>query len=264
MAAGTWTGSMGYGSVRANATHRAASRLPVLRPAVLTSRGTRQPCRALGNLPEVTNDDIEKLPWAAPGYRNAYVSAQPPEVQTAIIAGVTLLGTVLTYLNYTTVGPWVCENVPFFDRYMATAPFIQGPLFALAGVAHFLVPESFTCFYPVRGAWGFWYLPGTPSFHVYWTGVAEVLGGVGITLGATNLPFVPNWLLPASGFGLFLLVAAVTPSNMYMWTHNSPGPTPEETLAKTGGVIPLQGHLFRAFLQVVLLSTFLAVAFPPN
>lgn len=116
----------------------------------------------------------------------------------------------------------------------------------------------------VQGAWGFWYLPGTPSFHVYWTGVAEVLGGVGITLGATNLPFVPDWLLPASGFGLFLLVAAVTPSNMYMWTHNSPGPTSEETLAKTGGVIPLQGHLFRAFLQVVLLSTFLAVAFPPN
>ena len=116
----------------------------------------------------------------------------------------------------------------------------------------------------VQGAWGFWYLPGTPSFHVYWTGVAEVLGGVGVTLGATHLPFVPDWLLPASGFGLFLLTAVVTPANLYMWTHNSPGPTPEETLQKTGGVIPLQGHLFRALLQVVLLSTFLGLAFPPN
>ena len=65
-------------------------------------------------------------------------------------SGVSLLGAALTYLSYTTVGPWVCTNVPLFDRYMATAPFIQGPLFAIAGVAHFAVPESFTCFYPIK------------------------------------------------------------------------------------------------------------------
>jgi uncharacterized membrane protein len=116
----------------------------------------------------------------------------------------------------------------------------------------------------VQGAWGFWYLPGTPSFHVYWTGVAEVLGGVGMAVGAAHLSFLPDWLLPASAFGLFLLTAAVTPSNMYMWSHNSPGPTPEETLEKSGGVISLQFHLIRASLQVVLLSTFLGLAFPPN
>jgi uncharacterized membrane protein len=119
-------------------------------------------------------------------------------------------------------------------------------------------------FCSVQGAWGFWYLPGTPSFHVYWTGVAEVLGGVGITLGAAQLPFLPDWLLPASAFGLFLLTAVVTPANMYMWTHNSPGPTPEETLEKTGGVLPVQFHLGRALMQVVLLSTFLGLAVPPN
>ena len=48
------------------------------------------PCRALDtltNLPTVTDDDIRELPWAQPGYRGAYVSAQPPAVQSAIIAG---------------------------------------------------------------------------------------------------------------------------------------------------------------------------------
>lgn len=65
-------------------------------------------------------------------------------------AGVSVLGAALTYLSYTTVGPWICTNVPFFDKYMATAPFIQGPLFAAAGVAHFVTPESFTCFYPSK------------------------------------------------------------------------------------------------------------------
>lgn len=85
-----------------------------------------------------------------------------------------------------------------------------------------------------------------------------------MAVGAAHFPGLPDWLLPASAFGLFLLTAVVTPANMYMWTHNSPGPTPEETLQKTGGVIPLQGNVFRAFLQVVLLATFWGLAFPPN
>jgi uncharacterized membrane protein len=110
----------------------------------------------------------------------------------------------------------------------------------------------------VQGAWGFWYLPGSPSFHVNWTGVAEIAGGVGCTLGALDLPFLPNWLLPASAFGLFLLTVVVSPSNMYMWTHNA-SPLTEEEQEKAGEVT-WQFHVFRASLQVVLLATYLGLA----
>jgi uncharacterized membrane protein len=114
----------------------------------------------------------------------------------------------------------------------------------------------------MQGTWGFWYLPGTPSFHIYWTGVAEILGGVGVILGGLGIPGLPDWLLPASAWGLFLLVVCVSPSNMYMWTHNSPGPLDVEQLDKAydGGAIPLLFHVGRGALQVVLLSTFLGLA----
>jgi hypothetical protein len=71
----------------------------------------------------------------------------------------------------------------------------------------------------VQGAWSFWYLPGSPSFHVKWTGVAETVGGMGCILAGLELPFLPEWLLPASAFGLFLLTVAVTPANVCLWTH---------------------------------------------
>jgi hypothetical protein len=63
-------------------------------------------------------------------------------------SGISVLGAILTYFTYTTWGPWVTANVPTFDRYMSLAPFIQGPLIAAAGVAHFTNHEDFTNFYP--------------------------------------------------------------------------------------------------------------------
>jgi uncharacterized membrane protein len=110
----------------------------------------------------------------------------------------------------------------------------------------------------VQGAWGFWYLPGSPSFHVNWTGVAEIAGGVGCTLGALDLSVLPEWLLPASAFGLFLLTVVVSPSNMYMWTHNASPLTEEEQ--DQAGEVTWQFHVFRASLQVVLLATYLGLA----
>lgn len=54
-------------------------------------------------------------------------------------------------------------------------------------------------------------------------GVAEILGGLGLTLGALPFDAVPSWLSPASALGLFLLTIVVTPANVYMYTHNAPG-----------------------------------------
>jgi uncharacterized membrane protein len=82
-----------------------------------------------------------------------------------------------------------------------------------------------------------------------------------MVLGALDLDFIPNWLLPSSAFGLFTLVAVVSPSNMYMFTHNALGPVSEADLAKYGGRLPLPFHIFRGALQVVLLATFLGLAF---
>ncbi len=80
----------------------------------------------------------------------------------------------------------------------------------------------------MQGAWGLWHLPGSDSFHVNWTGVAEAAGGVGLL--ASTLPPVADalpWLRSTAALGLFLLSVAVTPSNIFMATHNAPGPGPK-------------------------------------
>lgn len=87
--------------------------------------------------------------------------------------------------------------------------------------------------------------------------MAEILGGLGLTLGSLGLPGIPAWLAPASAYGLFALTIAVTPANIYMYTHNAPGPIPEDMV---NDVIPWQGHLARGAMQVLLLSTLWGIA----
>ena len=119
--------------------------------------------------------------------------------------------------------------------------------------------------YPHQGAWGVWRLPGTPRFHVAWTGVAEVAGGFGLLSGAylAWLPAVPEWLESASALGLIALTVAVTPANTYMFTHNAPGPLPEDA-DESMQVLPWYGHCARGALQVFLLATTWGVAHPPH
>lgn len=89
------------------------------------------------------------------------------------------------------------------------------------------------------------------------TGVAEILGGAGVVLGA--LPPVRDaapWLQPAAASGLFALTLAVTPANIKMFTHNAPGPGPE------GQVTPPAGHAVRGLLQIFLLTVLWGMANP--
>lgn len=92
-----------------------------------------------------------------------------------------------------------------------------------------------------------------------------MLGGLGMLLGALNPPFAPHWLLPVSSFGLFLLVAVASPANIYMWTHNAPGPlidlTEEELETLPGKVLPQHYYVIRGAQQVFLLATCLGLAF---
>jgi hypothetical protein len=63
-------------------------------------------------------------------------------------ASVSALGALLTYLTYTSWGPWVCAHVPLMDTYMQRAPFIIPPIFVVAGGAHFITHREFCSFYP--------------------------------------------------------------------------------------------------------------------
>lgn len=154
----------------------------------------------------------------------AAVQQLPEAQQAAVFASVFAALGACTWASCALVAPALESAFPFlFGLSRATWPLLAAP-FLLAGVAHFTSEEDFCLMMPKRGAWGLWYLPGSPRFHVAWTGVAEMAGGAGVVLGA--LPPVAAaapWLQPAAALGLFALTIVVTPANLYMFTHNAPG-----------------------------------------
>lgn len=198
----------------------------------------------------------QQNPWAQPGYKGAVVSQLPEAQQAAAFAAIAAGIAAGTFLCAGVVGPAVSAHLPSFLQVTAKSWFPLGPIFAAAGVAHFTEEQGFKDMYPHQGAWGFWRLPGSDTFHVQWTGVVEILGGAGLCLGALPFDFVPSWLSPASALGLFFLTIAVTPANIYMYTHNAPGPVPPSVTPE----IPPQGHAARGVMQMVLLSALWGIA----
>lgn len=133
---------------------------------------------------------------------------------------------------------------------------LLGTLFILAGSSHFALPAAYEAIYPPPGTWGIWYLPGSASFHVAWTGVAEILGGGGLLLGGLGDLFGDPLsggrarpLRQLSASALFVLMVAVFPANIYQYTHGAVmvGAGPDGPLA-------LEYHYVRLVVQIVLLS----------
>ncbi len=136
---------------------------------------------------------------------------------------------------------------------------LLGAIYAAAGATHFTLQEEYENIYPSKGAWGFWYLPGSPEFHVKWTGLAEILGGVGLLIGGAYDAFAPVWatcpnIITDAGIGsdaaagLFLLTIAITPANIFMYSHGAklPRDLPDD--------LPVAGHFIRGVFQVILLG----------
>lgn len=135
-----------------------------------------------------------------------------------------------------------------------------GLLYMAIGAAHFLQKEMFFPIVPPRGTWGGWWdipSPGKGSifeklsyaeFHTFWTGAMEIAGG--FLLVASSIGLFPNAVQRFDAFLLFVLTVALTPANIYMYTHD----------VQMGGDAPPMkhpdSHYVRAALQVVLLADF--------
>ncbi|CAM9491870.1 unnamed protein product [Discosporangium mesarthrocarpum] len=175
------------------------------------------------------------------------VSAFPKPMQAAVCGGVFLgigAGTIAVLSGLAALPTGWNAGLEF------SSPLSLGVIFMAAGISHFTLHEDFCRIYPGKGAWGFWYLPGSASFHVNWTGVAELLGGLGLALGGLGLG--PQGLMPAAALSLFALVIAVTPANVYMFTHGAQLPA--------GLEVPVLGHAIRGAFQCLLLGVLWSLA----
>ena len=184
------------------------------------------------------------------------VNTLPQAAQAKVFAGVfaaMFLGTQVL----SSVFAGLTFEYEWFQTWRYTWPLL-GAVYVAAGIAHFPLEDEFANIYPPKGTWGLWYLPGNAEFHVRWTGVAEVLGGLGLLVGGAMDAFFPSYytsptLLSSAGLAsdsaaaLFLLTIAVTPSNVYMYTHGA-------RLPMDGPDVPIVGHAIRGAMQVVLLA----------
>eukprot|EP00534_Pseudo-nitzschia_fraudulenta_P002151 CAMPEP_0201130960 /NCGR_PEP_ID=MMETSP0850-20130426/41383_1 /ASSEMBLY_ACC=CAM_ASM_000622 /TAXON_ID=183588 /ORGANISM="Pseudo-nitzschia fraudulenta, Strain WWA7" /LENGTH=253 /DNA_ID=CAMNT_0047400875 /DNA_START=189 /DNA_END=947 /DNA_ORIENTATION=- len=117
--------------------------------------------------------------------------------------------------------------------FRSTWPISFGLIFSLAGITHFTLAEEYENIVPTKGSWGVWNIPGSKAFHVAWTGVAELAGGLGLLAGGISsslAPFTSAGLGSDSAAALFLLTLAVTPANIFMYTHGAKLPMDSEPL----------------------------------
>ncbi|KAG7342414.1 hypothetical protein IV203_007507 [Nitzschia inconspicua] len=179
--------------------------------------------------------------------------------QSAIFVGILLALGVCTSA-FSAVLTSLTTNFEWFQSFRYSWPLTLGLVFVAAGITHFTVSAEYKNIYPYRGAWGgLWKLPGSPDFHVAWTGVAELLGGLGLLVGG-----LIDWLEPVyvsspnivttaglesdCAAALYLLTWAVTPANIFMFTHGAKLPMEVER------DIPVSFHAVRFVMQVVLLG----------
>ena len=108
--------------------------------------------------------------------------------------------------------------------------YVMGPLYVVAGVMHFVVPELYVQIIPPA-------FPA-PLALVYLSGVAEIAVGIGLLLSRTRR---------YAAWATIALLVAIFPANVYMATHGvvidgSPGGGDPSALVRWGR-LPMQGVL---------------------
>jgi uncharacterized membrane protein len=184
------------------------------------------------------------------------LSAQDSNIQkggvlaigTGVLAGTYLIVQVLDGLDGLSGG--------FLETFLDfTVPLPLGLLYAALGVTHFFYKDGYAAIVPPPGTWGgLWQVPAPGAeklglryedYHVYWTGIAELGGGLLLALAGLN-DVVP---IQIPAVLLFLLTLAITPANMYMFTHDT-------QLSFAPPFAYPEGHIFRGVMQCILLSLF--------
>jgi len=178
----------------------------------------------------------------------------------ALIVGVVFLalgvGTIAFSSGLSALTTTLNTNFPNgYPVFRSTWPISFGLIYSLAGITHFALSDEYENIYPPKGTWGIWYLPGSKEFHVAWTGVVELLSGLGLLVGGvSHIAGITNTALDGLSLEsncatlLFLLTVLITPANIYMYTHGAllPMNTPEP--------LPVTFHGIRLVMQIVLLG----------
>eukprot|EP00591_Stephanopyxis_turris_P010164 CAMPEP_0195514420 /NCGR_PEP_ID=MMETSP0794_2-20130614/5814_1 /TAXON_ID=515487 /ORGANISM="Stephanopyxis turris, Strain CCMP 815" /LENGTH=200 /DNA_ID=CAMNT_0040642663 /DNA_START=272 /DNA_END=874 /DNA_ORIENTATION=- len=185
--------------------------------------------------------------------------------QASVFIGIYVMLTVATIPTIKSID--ALSNTMGLERWRNTfvdtsLPLLLGLFYVCAGIGHFALADSFKDIYPPIGTWGIWYLPGSATFHVAWTGAVEALGGGGLLYGAIrNLlgmeedydhTAISKLVLPLSALALFALTIVVTPANIYMYTHGA-------TMGDMGP-LHLSFHYVRFAVQVLILGLLFAIA----
>lgn len=237
-------------------------------PHSLLSRDNSRSHSQLFSSPIETNDQAKD--------RATLVSAQDDQTQQLTFLGIfsgVFIGS-FAFLNlYNTLEVILPSTI--FNPFYTILPCVLSSAFISAGIAHFALEDTFTSFVPPKGSWGgLWQVPspGAESlgltyeqYHSFWSGIAEVLVGCWLFAATLRPDLLPTF--GAAGVGddgsdaliigastipaalMYLLTAAVTPANIYMYTHNPVVP-------RIPALPYPWGHAGRGLLQCALLAVF--------
>jgi uncharacterized membrane protein len=118
----------------------------------------------------------------------------------------------------------------FLHRLKRPLLYVMGPLYVVAGLLHFVVPELYVQIVPPA-------FPA-PLLLVYLSGLAEIAVGVGVLVPQTRRH---------AAWATVALLLAILPANVYMATHGvviegAPGGGDPSAIARWAR-LPLQGVL---------------------